>query len=480
MNKKILLIIAAGIILLVPLFLTGCPKHSDVLYGAKVTGDGSGGAFAVYEDTNSGNTYVQKISAEGKSLWGEQGVLLGSNGSQTHGLSSFDIIYDDTGGAIAVWPGSSRDNFQAASHLTRIGTEGNVLWQRDFSYIDQLLSDGSGGAIICYDQPSSTNMTGEDKDLVIVKIDSDGNYPWGLHGVTVPSQGYQSNTLQIVSDGSGGVIVVWEELESKPASTPGNPIVTNRLLARRIDANGGILWGSNRSLYTTPAGTWIQSPQVSSDGMGGAVVGWFQSTEITPSGNNGQRAQKWDIVTQKIDGNGNVLWQPGGVPLEITKNDESAGPTNPVLAGDNSGGAIVIWRDSRATAANTASVYAQKIDVGGNLKWQAGGTKVSMTSLNPHPLIVSSDSGGAIIIYSFQEDGRILNAQKLDSNGHTLWPENGISIARDGFASDSVISDGQGGVIVTWGVGTNGAFVQRISVDGRLLWGEKGIKLGKK
>ena len=115
-----------------------------------------------------------------------------------------------------------------------------------------------------------------------------------------------------------------------------------------------------------------------------------------------------------------------------------------------------------------------------NLKWQAGGIKVSTTSLNPHPLVVSSDSGGAIIIYSYQEDYGNLNAQKLDSTGQTLWPENGISITKDGFAGNSVVSDGQGGVIIAWGVNSNGAYVQRLNADGRSLWGEKGIKLGKK
>jgi hypothetical protein len=42
------------------------------------------------------------------------------------------------------------------------------------------------------------------------------------------------------------------------------------------------------------------------------------------------------------------------------------------------------------------------------------------------------------------------------------------------------VSDGQGGIIAAWGLSKSGAYVQRLNADGRLLWGEKGIKLGKK
>jgi len=55
MNKKIILITVAAIILLVPVFLmTGCPRHNDSLYGARVAGDGNGGALVVYEAMVSG------------------------------------------------------------------------------------------------------------------------------------------------------------------------------------------------------------------------------------------------------------------------------------------------------------------------------------------------------------------------------------------------------------------------------------------
>ena len=75
MRKRTIPVIAAIFILVVPvLLMTGCPLHNDSFYGARVTGDGSGGAVAVYEDISGGNIYVHKISAvRWTPLLGQQG-----------------------------------------------------------------------------------------------------------------------------------------------------------------------------------------------------------------------------------------------------------------------------------------------------------------------------------------------------------------------------------------------------------------------
>ncbi len=143
-----------GIVILVTLaitallVLTGCPQHIDSLYGLKVAGDGAGGAIAIYEDALGGNIFAQKISPDGKTLWGEKGVLLGSNpGSRSYIYFSLNIVTDGSGGAIVAWPDSSQNQYRPTSHVARLDAEGKMLWQRDFIYFNQLISDGSGGAI---------------------------------------------------------------------------------------------------------------------------------------------------------------------------------------------------------------------------------------------------------------------------------------------------------------------------------------------
>jgi len=104
---------------------------------------------------------------------------------------------------------------------------------------------------------------------------------------------------------------------------------------------------------------------------------------------------------------------------------------------------------------------------------------VASTSLNPFPMIISDGTGGAIISYSLQ-DG--LYVQKVNSDGETAWPENGIPVIEDEYGGHFMAPDGQGGVIVARGVGkgifsSEKAYVQRVSANGKVLWGEDGIRL---
>ena len=265
--------------------------------------------------------------------------------------------------------------------------------------------------------------------LTIVKIDSQGNYPWGIQGVTIPRQGYRDNTLQFVSDGSGGAIASWEEMEIPAVTTPGVASQnTYRLLAQRIDSQGKLPWGDNVLLYVAPNGTRFEGPRTVNDGRGGIIVSWLQVTEV-PADSSGLRSQKMDIGLQKVDSNGQVLWQPDGVQLGATGTVTDSS----VLIGDDSGGAILIWRDRRQATANAMHIYAQRVNADGNAAWQAGGVDVSATSLNPGSQAASDGSGGAIISYAFQEDGQKLHIQKLDNRGLTAWTPNGISVTECRF-----------------------------------------------
>jgi hypothetical protein len=475
MSKNIALGITALFTLVIPalLILTGCPWHSDSLYGLNFAGDGNGGAIAVYEDSLGGNIYARKISPDGNKMWGEKGVLLGSSHSRFYSFQFTHVINDGSGGASIAWPeitSSQEPRTTSVYHIVKLDSGGRLLWQKDFERVDQLIDDGAGGAIFDYSPDGKT--------LLAVKIDADGGLPWGEVGVSLPHPG---NTRQIASDGLGGVVIALEELRYPEGAQPGETFSNGYIYAQRIDSQGQFSWGEEGILlYTTPENAFAESPQISGDGSGGAIITWQQQ----PKGrieSGSPEARVMDILVQKVDANGNVLWRDGGLPLEINKAVEEAFPIEPRLVSDGSGGAIIIWRDMRHDPEGEASVYAQRIDADGTISWQAGGVKVASTSLNPFPMIVSNGSGGAIISYSLQKG---LYIQKVNSNGKTAWPENGVPVAEGEYEGRSIAPDGQGGVIVAWGVGKSTfspekAYLQRVSTEGKLLWGEEGIRLGK-
>ncbi|GAI19422.1 unnamed protein product, partial [marine sediment metagenome] len=79
----------------------GCLRQACQPYGPRVTGDGTGGAIAIYEDIKGSNQhdfYVQKISPDGNALWGEKGVLIGSGYKECDSFHELHIVGDGSGG----------------------------------------------------------------------------------------------------------------------------------------------------------------------------------------------------------------------------------------------------------------------------------------------------------------------------------------------------------------------------------------------
>jgi hypothetical protein len=471
------------------LFNAGCSclLHSDQPYGPRVIGDGTGGAIVVYEDIRSGNQhdfYAQKVSPNGDTLWGETGVLIGNGYKEFDSFFDLFIVDDSSGGAVIAWSAyPTKPDWKLApgqrqipylTHITRVDSEGNILWQKEVKSVGQMISDGAGGAIITTDY----------EETLFIKIDSEGNYPWGENGVSIYHKGYGSNSVQLASDGAGGAIVVCEEQESQPGPEPHSPKITFRIFAQRINAGGSLSWGQEGVLlYTTPEEAYAEEPKVISDGSGGAIAVWHQWPSGVIEGGS-PKAILNDMYAQRVDASGNILWQPNGVPLEITKAVAEAFPSNPLVVSDDTGGAIITWADMRH---GLASIYAQRIDADGSINWRAGGEEVCYIKTNASfwpTTAVSDGSGGAIIACSYKEaetGKKGLLVQRLDATGRALWG-NGVVVTESDHITHVISSDGQGGAIVAWGIGksmfgSGKPYVQRIDSEGNLLWGAEGIRL---
>ena len=237
-------------------------------------------------------------------------------------------------------------------------------------------------------------------------------------------------------------------------------------------------------MYTAPEGVRVEGHQVISDGSGGAIVVWQQ----WPKGkieSGMPEALLSDIYAQRVDADGNILWQQSGVPLGITK-EGSFYPPSPLAVSDGSGGAIIIWKDLRQ---GMMSIYVQRINAEGNIRWREGGKQVCyLKSLSSFACrtVVSDGSGGAIVALRYKEaetNERGLLVQRIDSAGRITWPDNGVLVFLDGDCFGHVLSDdGRGGAIVAWGTGKSiwkpkKSHVQRINAEGNCLWGDKGILL---
>lgn len=158
-----------------------------------------------------------------------------------------------------------------------------------------------------------------------------------------------------------------------------------------------------------------------------------------------------DLYAQRIDLDGNILWGVGGVPICTVSSDQE----RPMVVSDGDGGAIILWRDMRSET-GWAQIYVQRVDPDGNRLWTAGGVLLSgMVFLEEDPGFISDGAGGAFVCWTEARPTTDFDvfAQRLGPGGEKLWGPDGIIVcgAEDAQYYPSLVSDGAGGVYAAWG-----------------------------
>jgi hypothetical protein len=366
---------------------------------AAIASDGLGGAIITWSDGRNGLDYIfaQRINSSGVVQWTADGVEISSAiGFQTDPT----IISDGLGGAIITW----RHFIEVSNtdiYAQKISASGNVQWTvngvaisiaADNQLSPTMVSDGSGGAIITWYDYRNSATTGS--DIYAQRINASGAVQWIADGVALCVATGGQLLPAIVSDGTGGAIITWQDLRSG---------AVNNIYAQRINTFGTVEWTVNGVPIATLTG--LQSiPKIVSDGSGGAIITWED---------NG-KGPTFDIYAQKINPDGNAQWITNGLPISTANGDQ----TIPKIVSDGSGGAIITWLDTRNGISNR-DIYTQKINSSGAVQWKLDGVAIT-TALNNqfNPTIVGDGLGGAIITwYDSRGSSFDIYAQKVDKYG---------------------------------------------------------------
>jgi len=229
-------------------------------------------------------------------------------------------------------------------------------------------------------------------------------------------------------------------------------------------------------------GPGVGMASIISDDAGGAIVAWICG--ISSEAKGGITGQ--ELYAQKVSSKGKTLWETGGAPIRIMGQRDSI-PFEPQMASDNAGGAFIFWRDDM-------SIYAQRVDATGKSLWAQGGIEAwngEGSPRSPYFSVAADGSGDVIVVWNYTEKGKradqspSLRAQRLDASGKKLWGESGILVTSgsQGYLTPALIApDGNGGAFFSWAAGKNIhkatlSYAQRASAEGKLLWGEVGVKL---
>ena len=310
----------------------------------------------------------------------------------------------------------------------------NWQWQHS------LCSDGEGGALVSW----ADNRSGLGYDIYAQKIDINGLFAWNTEGIAVCTEMADQTSTKICSDGEGGAIVIWSDYRNG-----------SDLYAQRIDTTGNLLWNASGK-FVSSAG---YCHQICSDSQGGAVFTWKES---------------YNLYTQRINSNGTVMWDSNGVVIcnATKKQDELQ------FFCDDDGTSFFTWTDYRVdddTMMLTGTdIYAQKVDIDGNVQWQLNGTPIcAREGIQWLPQICTDGTDGAIINWVDADTFQCF-AQRINSTGDGQWGANGTVLVSsiDWFVYQTMISDNEGGVIIAIRGVFSGIYALRINSNAEMVFFE--------
>lgn len=374
-------------------------------------------------------------------------------------------VTDHAGGVIIVWQ-DLRDSATTGSDIyaQRFDLNGVRQWQVDGIPVcnvdsDQLsptiCSDDSGGAIITwYDYRNSVPR------IYAQHIGPAGDAQWAVNGIPVDSTLGAKFLPVITPDGNHGAIIAWQDFRNGAGD----------IYAQHVTKTGQLAWTfhsvgvcTNTSQQTTP--------QIVSDGQGGAIIAWNDYRFNFSSG--------VDIYAQRVDTGGTAQWTADGVAVVAAPGDQSQFS----MTADGNQGAIIAYATPPGLSGENF-IAAQRVDGTGATPWAtaaSGGLDITnppLLGVFADPVVTSDGSGGAIIAWWEAPDLGI-EAQRLDANGNRQWNASGGGIVVNNSAGDqmnpSITGDGAGGALVAWRDDRNGLtnvdiYSQRVDHNGSLLW----------
>ncbi len=291
----------------------------------KLIPNGAGGAFFTWDDRTNRDIYLQHLTSSGTVAtgWTVGGraicLLPGVQGAP-------ELVSDGQAGVLIAW-GDLRDGPQAA-YAQRVTAAGELApgWPENGvrivlgRAIRGLAPDGAGGAYLSCATFGPVN----DDDYFIQRFTGEGTIApgWPAGGVPVCQAPGERNSLRMVPDGAGGVLLVWADYRD---------FIDDDIFALRLRADGSRYPGwPEDGLRVTDNTALDDFPDLAADGMGGAYLCWTQYTSA-----GGDR-----VMVQHLTGSGQVApgWPAGGLMIP-----GSVQTRRPVITADGQEGALVAW-----------------------------------------------------------------------------------------------------------------------------------------
>lgn len=210
---------------------------------------------------------------------------------------------------------------------------------------------------------------------------------------------------------------------------------------------------------------------------GGIIIAWidfrFDSTG--------------DVFAQKIDYNGNLLWNPEGVIVDtfVSLNGSMVNETTLRAAHDGDGGAIIAWEDNRN--GDNADIYAQRVLSSGARGW-ANVLPVARLAGLQTGITADTDGQGNMVLAWVDTRSNVedLYTAKIMADGSLPWGGMGGTVLCNATARQTSVKIcpdlTTGGAYYAWsderdGLTSNELYRQRFNANGTPAWQANGVVL---
>jgi predicted lipoprotein with Yx(FWY)xxD motif len=369
-------------------------------------------------------------------------------------------ISDGLGGIFVAWEDYRSGN--ADIYAQHLDASGSPLWGANGTLVVSqtggqespvLTSDGSGGIIVAWQDSRSGAY-----DIYAQGLDAAGATRWAAGGVSIcAASGNQ--VLQVATeDAAGGAIIAWRDLRG----------LDSDIYVQRVNNAGTPLWTLNGNAVCDTIGTQ-SDVRVLGDQQGGAFLIWRDRR----SGAN------YDLYAQRVNASGSMLWTRNGVPVSAAAQDQ----LNPAMVSDGRYGFIAAWHDFRN--GTDSNIFGQRVRQDGSRAWTVDGVPLcAFAGSQQSPVIASDGLAGAIVAWvdprtSVRPD---VYAQRVDSLGAAKWTPDGVAVCATDSSQfvQTIVSDKSGGAILGWDddrAGFREVFAQHVNANGTLLWAPLGLKI---
>jgi len=361
--------------------------------------DGEGGCYLTWADFLNANIRLQRITSSGAIApgWPSNGVALNLAGGDRSGEGS--LVLDGTGGVFVTFGSQISGTMHA--HVQHLSGGGQVAtgWPPNGLRIGNLsggqfdpvgVSDGAGGIIVVWEEV----RIGPKVDLFAIRIGPDGatSPGWPENGIDVCTA-YEAQALpQIVSDGAGGSLVAWVDYRAVPVVAPNLDEYTD-VYAHHVLPTGTMdaRWPSNGlPICTKPH---MQAfVEACSDEQGGMIVSW------------GDFRADPDVYAQRVRVDGTLApgWAVDGNPVGVVPGyDRVTSPPVP----DGTGGAYFTWESQPGSLRHARTQHLLpngQIPPGGD---PMGLLLIAIPAEQIDPWIIADGYGGAIVAWDDKRKG---------------------------------------------------------------------------